>query len=160
MLEPMDIKLSEAEMRLVRYLAKRKGELSLENELEDRKVGNQSNEETDLEGIGGELAFCKLFNIYPDLSLELKAGDRDRGDAVLLGHYVDVKTTSYSSGRLLVVPWKKGEMEFFALMTGKFPVYQFRGLASREELMQESNLTNLGYGSTYALSQSDLQIAI
>ena len=61
------ISLSENEQRLAEWVWKKRTANARRKNLPDTKVGDQSFEETDLEGFAAELAFCKLMNIYPDL---------------------------------------------------------------------------------------------
>lgn len=58
--------LNEAEQRLCRYLAKARCAVNRASGKPNPIIGPQLQEETELEGIGGELAFCKLYQIYPD----------------------------------------------------------------------------------------------
>jgi len=118
-------------------------------------MGDQSNELTDLEGIAAEIAFCKLANIYPDLDLD----HTNPADCYLRdGRAVDVKSTIYSSGRLLCVRWKNvTEVDLFVLMVGEFPRYRCAGFASSAELMQSNRLVDLGHGVGYSATQNELQ---
>lgn len=124
----------------------------------DKKIGDQTAEETDLEGFAGELAFCKLFNVMPDFSLKVRSSDKgtDHGDAVVNGKTIDIKTTKYKTGRLLTPKHKKINCNYHALIVGQFPEYEFRGFIKTETLMQESNLKDLGYGLTYCVEQDKL----
>jgi hypothetical protein len=121
------------------------------------KRGGQSNLDTDLEGIAAEFAFCKLFNLYPDLSMERPKADEDLGDCTLKdGRGVDVKGTKYKTGKLIAVPWKKGKAPLFALMVGTFPKYTFKGFMPADELLREERLGSLGHGPTYIADQAEL----
>lgn len=114
----------------------------------------QSDELTDLEGIGGELAFCKLVGAYPDLTLKPRHGGLD---TIWRGWRIDVKTTSVLTGHLLVSRQKAyGEVDRYVLMIGTFPTYRLAGYAESRELLIENNLRDFGYGLSYALSQDQL----
>ena len=90
----MRITLNQAEQKLAMYLAKARYLNARNNGTKDLKVGGQSNEETDLEGIAGELVACKFFNVYPDTETNLK--DLPKYDLLTSkGSRVDVKTTQY-----------------------------------------------------------------
>ena len=153
----MKITLTEHEQRIAHFLAKERYNVNRDNNVHDAKKGEQSNEFVDLEGIAGEMAFCKLFNVYPDLEIKVTTQDTDAGDCVLNGHKVDVKTTSYETGRLICATWKNDDVDIYALMVGQFPTYSFRGMANALYLKQESNITDLGRGKVYALEQSKLK---
>lgn len=152
------IVLNEAEQRLAKYLAKARYMKNRQTGTKDLKVGPQDCEQTDLEGIAAEIAFCKMTNVYPDLQLE----DRPPHDAVLAdGTTVDVKATRYRSGRLLAVPGKLDKsdgLHSYSLVVGEFPgPYEFRGFMKREDLLRPERLTDLGHGPTYAAQQDDLK---
>ena len=153
----MKVTLTEHEQRIARFLAKERYNVNRENNVQDAKKGEQSNEFVDLEGIAGEMAFCKIFNLYPDLEIKVTTQDTDAGDCILNGHKVDVKTTSYDTGRLICATWKNDDVDLYALMVGTFPNYEFRGMATSSYLKQEKNKTDLGRGVVYALRQKDLQ---
>lgn len=122
-----------------------------------RKIGKQSFSQTDLEGLAGEFTFCKLHNVFIDLLLDRI---EDNGDAILNGKVIDVKTTIYEKG-LLACPVHKYErsikvIDYFALMIGMFPDYEFKGFAKARDLLQDSRITDLGYGPVYAMRQDEL----
>ena len=119
------------------------------------KIGPQSNKETDLLGLGGELATARWLNVYPDLTIYARQGGVD-----LVSHSginIDVKTTKYRSGRLITPIHKNITGDLFALMIGKFPNYIFKGFMSQEKLIDDSNIGNLGYGPTYMANQDELR---
>ena len=68
----MVVTLNDAEQRLARYLARQRYESNRNQGVTNNRVGPQSDEVTDLEGIAAEIAFCKLFNVYPDLEHSCK----------------------------------------------------------------------------------------
>jgi hypothetical protein len=150
----MNVTLNEAEQKLAQYLAKKRYLSQRANGVANMKMGPQSNEETDLEGISGEIAFCKLFNCYPDLTGEPGPYDTWMKDA----GSVDVKTTHYERGRLLAVKHKDETPlpDIYALMIGKFPEYRFAGWAWAFDLIDPDRLTDLGHGPTYCLEQNEL----
>jgi hypothetical protein len=151
------ITLTAAEIRLSIFLAKARYQAARVAGVTDAKRGDQSSEETDLTGIGAEMAFCRAFNVYPDLTI----GGAMRGshDAIWAGRTVDVKGSTLGHARLLAVPWKtKTPSDIYALMTGDFPTYTFRGMATATELLDASRLTDLGHGPVYAMPQSELAL--
>ena len=150
----MIITLNEAEQRLAKFIATGRTNAARSNHITDRKMGSQSNEQTDLEGIAAEIAFCKMHNVYPDLNINA----RPAADCVLPnGLSVDVKATRYDTGRLLAVRWKKTNVDMFALMVGEFPSYRYAGAMAAVELLRDERLRDFGHGLGYAADQSELQ---
>lgn len=141
---------------LAQHLAQKRYETARKNGVKNSKMGPQSNEETDLEGIGAEIAFCKMHNIYPDTAV----GHTPLADAVLRdGSTVDVKATKYKTGHLIVAMWKKPDIDYYALMIGSFPEYRYAGRVHPEQIMQQSRIKNFGRGLVYAMNQNELQPA-
>jgi len=150
----MEYTLNEAEQKLANFLAQSRYQSNRNSGVTNNKIGPQSDAETDLNGIGSELAFCRMFNVYPDMSISPRSGG---ADCFRSGFEIDVKTTRYPSGRLLAVTTKKlKDADIYVLMVGDFPTYRFAGFATAQELLNPEKITNLGYGPTYALSQAEL----
>lgn len=149
------IVLNEGECRVAKVLAKLRYEANRNGGVYNQKIGAQSDEFTDLEGIAGELAFCKMLNIFPDMSIEPRAGSVD---CILpSGVTIDVKTTKYPSGKLTATMKKKvGDVDIYALMVGEFPSYRYAGYARASDLINESCVGTLGHGPTYILGQGKL----
>lgn len=156
------VSLNEIEVRICTEIAKARYESNRAQNVTNARIGGQSNEATDLEGVAAELAFCKLFNLYPGQSLVIapRSASRyeDAGDATLhSGHQVDVKATVYPSGKLTAPPWKHNPLvDCYALMIGACPTYTFRGFMTREELIRKDRLGTLGHGPTYIAYQTEL----
>jgi hypothetical protein len=149
----MQIALNEAEQRLAKFLARSRYEAARKRGIANAKIGPQSNEQTDLEGIGAEIAFCKMFNVYPDLEV----GHTPAEDAVLpSGVAVDIKSTKHPRGHLLAAKWKKPNVSAYVLLIGEFPRYRFAGMMPCEELLRTERLKNFGHGEGYAAKQEEL----
>lgn len=156
------IVLNKPEQAICRTLATWRYRSNRAKAVINSRMGDQSDDQTDLEGVAAEFAFCKLFNLYPASTLEIQPrsaqrGEDTGGDATLVSKVVDVKATTYPNGKLLAVPWK-GEVrvDCFALMTGTFPEYTFRGFMTADELLRPQRRGDLGHGITYIAYQSEL----
>ena len=149
------ISLSENEQRLAKFIAKMRYETARSKSVKDLKMGDQSNEETDLEGFGAELAFCKLMNIYPDLETGNNLPPYDCID--YYGVTYDVKTTKHTNGHLMAtLKKKKNPPDKYVLLIGIFPRYDIIGEIGSEEFLQPGNIKDLGLGPCYALTQAEL----
>jgi len=149
------ITLNTAEQKLARYLAAERQAYARKNGVKDCKIGTQSGEETDLEGIAAEIAFAKMHNCYPDLEI----GHRPPDDCMLhSGRSVDVKATRHAAGKLIAVRWKTESVDSFALMIGSFPSYRFAGMMTAKELLSADRLGTLPGGKvvSYLANQSEL----
>jgi hypothetical protein len=119
------------------------------------RIGSQDDYQTDLEGMAAEIAFCKAFNYFPDLTVGPRKGGWDaKGRA---GETIDIKVTKYNSGKLLATLKKKPEdAQYYVLLVGECPTYRLAGYATAEELLKPENITDLGHGKGYALTQDKL----
>jgi hypothetical protein len=150
-----ETKLTEPEVRICQWLAKQRHSSNRSGGVADGKIGPQSCEETDLEGICGEFAFCKALNLYPDMSISPRKGSHD---VFAFGKTIDVKTTKYKTGKLLARHSKnETPSELYVLVVGQCPSYKIAGWCSGSDLIKDSNLLDLGYGKTYGLEQSALK---
>ena len=160
----MVITLNAAEKKLAEYIANQRQTNARKHGVKNRKISNEDAHKTDLEGFASELAFCKLMNIYPDLEIDAfytaDRGTMFNGDCYHMGlGCIDVKSTKHKNGHLLATLDKAGYMpDTYALMIGEFPTYKFVGYASAEELLDEKNIKDLGYGNGYALKQGRLKM--
>ena len=153
----MQIELNKCECDIARALARRKQSVLAQGTAWREKNGPQGQTFNDVEGFASELAFCRLFNLYPDLdALNQKPPSHD----VLLhdGRTVDVKCTAYENGRLIVGAKKSLTVDLFALMIGTMPSYRFAGFATGFDLMHPDRLTDYGHGPIYAMEQNELEI--
>lgn len=151
----MKIILNEAEQRLVTYIAKRRFITKREAGIPISKIGPQSLEDTDKEGFGGEVAYCRYMNIYPDLTIGTDVPDFD---CILpSGERIDVKTTKYRNGHLIATTNKiKHPPDIYVLVIGTFPEYCIIGEISASFLLRPENIKDFGMGDTYAVTQSEL----
>jgi hypothetical protein len=147
------VTLDKTEQELATWLAKKRYETARSHNVKNAKIGPQSNHLTDLEGIASELAFCKIVNVFPDLTV----GPRKGGYDCLITNQdlkADVKATKYKTGRLLARTSKSmDDSDVYVLMIGEFPTYSFVGWAWNHELLLKENIINLGHGDGYALTQ-------
>lgn len=81
------------------------GTLNLQN-------GSQAVMTSELVGVFGELGVARIFNVYPDLSLNLRSGGADMTFGNLL---VDVKSTRYREPRTVYVDRKATHSDVYIL---------------------------------------------
>jgi len=111
----ISIKLDDEELTTLKELAKLRYEYARKRGIKDEKVGDQSCAETDFIGICAEFAFCKHFNLYPDIGVE-KAKPVD---CVMGGFTIDVKGTKYHHGHLILRKTSNHEAcDLYVLVTG------------------------------------------
>lgn len=153
----MVITLNTAEQRLAKYVGRERDLNGRRNGFTNRKLGPQSDEQTDLEGVAAEIAFARHFNVYPDLDIDCT--EYPDFDAVLPnGLKVDVKTTTYPNGRLIVAPWKDVDaVDAYVLVVGEFPTYRIVGAMESYRLVRPHRMKDLGHGKVFVATQDELK---
>jgi|TARA_R110000796_G_scaffold107080_2_gene217820 hypothetical protein len=154
MQKPNAVKLNANEIHLAKQLANERHTKNRKAGIPNRKRGPQSEEVTELDGVGGEIAFAKALNLYPDLK-----DYPGKHDMVIAGKTVDVKTTRYPGGHLEVSTDKNpGDVDIYALVIGEMPDYQVVGWMCGDRLMNKKRLYTHRSGSkVYRASQSELK---
>ena len=153
------ISLSDSEQFICNTIAKYRAESNDKNGVKDRKFRGISNFQTHLEGFGGELAFAKMINVYPDFSIYSRNAANDNGDLMWNGKSIDVKTTHLPNGRLITPYWKvNSKVDIYVLMVGVFSNYEYKGYLYKQEFIRPDRLKDLGYGNTYVAEQRELRI--
>ena len=124
------------------------------NGIRDAKMGKQNGVDGDQLGILGELAFCQMHNVWPDIGLTPRAGS---ADAVVKGYRWDVKSTSVPSGRLLATLKENPDVDAYALAIVDGEKVTFPGWAWKSDLINQDRVGDLGHGKGYVMQQQDLR---
>jgi hypothetical protein len=153
------VTLSASERSICAQISARRYQANRDGGVADRKFGKHTNEMTDFEGVAGELATYRVFDLDPrplfDTSCRSDSASGG-GDIVVNGLTIDVKTTTCMTGRLMVSKWKRG-IDVYGLITGQFPRYVFRGFMSARELCQEVRLQPVNAYVCYVAKQHELK---
>jgi hypothetical protein len=151
------IELNEAEQKLAMYLAEKRQRANERLRLAGKKFAKLGDLETHVDGVSAEIAFCRLFNIYPDTDVR-EDGEYPAADCRLPdGRTVDVKTTRLEDGRMMCVRWKKARVDMFALMVGVPPRFKYAGMITAADLLRPERIGDFGHGDTYAVTQEELE---
>ena len=109
-----------------------------------------------LAGFEGEMAFCKIHNVFHFKSSESRAWDAVVGDT-----YVDVKPTPVKHGSLLVKYGGEARpAELYALVIKSGRKFTYKGYTTAKQMFNPSNLGDLGYGPVWIVGQEDLVPAL
>jgi hypothetical protein len=147
--------LTDVDKSWARQLATAVYDSATNKNLVDEAVNTDADpQDLDLLGYSGELAFAKVANHFPITDVD----GPTPVDCVVNGITVDVKTTEYITGHLVVRPKHKGKSaQSFVLMTGTMENgFHYRGWMWAEDVFQDKYLGTLGRGPTYKVPQSDL----
>jgi hypothetical protein len=119
----------------------------------DQKIGPQDGMQSDIDGVLAELAFCKYFNVWPDLTI---GGRRGSFDCLVNGRRADVKSTRVVSGRLLATTKNTDDVDCYVLAIIKKEEIDFPGYMNFVDLRRAENIVNLGWGQGYGVEQNQL----
>ena len=147
------VRLTSEEAKICQFLGKARRQSNRSHGINDQLVARENPEERDIEGIGAEMAFAKLYNLYPPFNIQPQSGSAD----FIMGRTIDIKQSNHLDARLIVPPSKieKGGCDAYVLATGKLPYYIFRGFAKKEQICNQKNLITLR-SVVYALGVKDL----
>ena len=65
------IVLTPVEQKICEYIGIKRYNINRQKGVTDKKIGKEDNHFMDVNGFGGEFAFCKLFNIMPDFLVQV-----------------------------------------------------------------------------------------
>ena len=149
------ITLTDEEQRIARWIAHERNAANVRAGTVNRRMGPMSDADANLIGFAGELAFCRMFNVYPDFTTHIRSGTPD---CHLFGFDIDVKTTRRADSPLLAIARKRTlAVDQYALMVMAWPAFTFKGFASHQLLFDPENACNVGHGADYGLDQSMLR---
>lgn len=151
----MKIELTASEMAIANVVAAMRTTCNRAAGIVERKIGNHSSYQMDVDGFAAELAFCKAMNLNPDLAITNQSLTHDCISRN--GKTIDVKTTRCEGGRLLVTPNKKdSQTQIYVLVVGTPPAFNVIGWATKEEVFDARHFRELNGRWSYILEQSQL----
>lgn len=147
------VNLNQSELAVCRIIGNMRSISARAGSVTDVQMGKNNPLDIDEDGVIGEYAFCKHWNIFFDPSVSPRSGSYD----CLLHHRrFDIKTTRHKEGKLIATMKHNPDVDIYALAVLIGNTVLFPGYALQNDLCQESNITDLGYGSGYAMTQSQL----
>jgi len=151
----MEVILNEAEQKIAKFIGKLRKNNAEGQGYKSTPYGRNI-DIIEAESVAAEMAFCKLANLYPDLSPGEKDNDADA--TTYYGKTVDVKQTPYQDGHLLVKPVKKiGDVDYYVLMIGEMPTFRFAGFVSEHDIIKPGKIKQTGYTNSYSMDQEELE---
>ena len=148
------MELTDAEMFICRTLGVMRRSEAM-HKVVDQQVGKDDTWAIDIDGMVAEYCAAKRLNLCPDLTVSVRNGGADLIGKT--GKTIDVKSTRHKNGRLLATIKKAGEpCDIYVLVIVDDKGGDVVGWASKDELFQVANRTDLGHGVGYALTQDQL----
>lgn len=151
----MIVNMSPSETAIAQVLAVMRNTNARHNNVTDKQVSKQSPIEIDRDGVLSEMAFGKAFNLYPDLAVK---STRSGVDLVgKNGNRIDVKSTRYKAGRLIIhIDKPLDEVDIYALAIVDGDNVDLVGYIKATDAMKKENIKDLGYGDVYVIEQDAL----
>jgi hypothetical protein len=150
----MIVKLQPDEVLICEQLGRMRSIIARSSGVKDAKVGTHDGSEADVMGMKAEYAFAKQFNTFPDLGLTPRSGS---ADGKLKGYAYDIKSTTYKTGRLLATKKENPDVDMYVLCIVDNSEVDIKGYTMKKDLIQPSNLKNLGHGEGYCMEQNELK---
>jgi len=150
----MIVTLTPDEITVCQVVGRMRSLIARSAGVKDAKIGDQDGAEADVIGMAAEYAFAKKYNVFPDLGLSPRSGSCD---GVFNGKRYDIKATQYKSGRLLCTRKDNPDVDVYVLAIVTLPTVDFVGWSPATDLRRPENLTDLGHGQGYALTQAQLK---
>jgi len=150
----MKVTLSDKELTVIGILGGMRSLTARSHNVTDRKKANLRGEEIDRDGLIAEYAFCKHFNVFPDLVPSPRSGSYD---CQVKGQRVDIKSTRHKNGRLLATLKNNEDVDVYVLAIIDENEVEFIGWVYKNELCRQENIKDLGYGKGYCLDRSKLR---
>ena len=150
----MIVKLQPDEVLICEQLGRMRSIIARSSGVKHAKVGTHDGSEADVMGMKAEYAFAKQFNTFPDLGLTPRSGS---ADGKLKGYAYDIKSTTYKTGRLLATKKENPDVDMYVLCVVDNSEVDIKGYTMKKDLIQPSNLKNLGHGEGYCMEQSELK---
>ena len=151
----MVVELQADEVTVCQMLGRMRSLIARSAGVKDAKMGTQDGSEADVIGMMAEYAFAKKFNTFPDMGLTPRSGS---ADGIYNGKRYDIKATTYVTGKLLCTLKHNPDIDVYVLAIVKQNIVIFPGFALANELRHDDNLTDLGHGQGYALTQDKLRV--
>lgn len=150
----MKITLSDSEQTICTFVATQRVNSNRAANSFNAKRSEKSDFEIDQQGFGGEMAFCRAMNVFPDFTVTCRSAARgqDNGDCRVHGLRIDVKTSKKATSSLWVKEHKKGCADAYALVVGTFPTFTIIGLANHDMVFDDA----FKVGDQYVVDQMDL----
>jgi hypothetical protein len=149
------VRLNPVEVEICELIAAARYNVNRRAGVTDGKIGPQSVDVTDLDGIGAEFAAAKALNLYPDFSVSPRSGGVELISRTMAR--LDVKQTRYPNGRLLVTHnTRPTDADVYILAVGAMPEFSIIGWCYSAQALSPGNVRDLGYGATYAIEQREL----
>jgi hypothetical protein len=150
----MKVRLDDKEVSLCKYIGTLRSSIARSNGVVDAKIGNQDGIEADVQGFKAEYAFAKANNLFPDFGLSPRSGSYD--GITRNNNRYDIKSTSHKKGNLLSTLKINKDVDIYILAVVDNNIVDFIGWASKETLIKDENIKDLGHGKGYFLSRHKL----
>ena len=151
----MILTLQPDEVQVCQMVGRMRSLIARGNGVRDAKMGNQDGSEADVMGMMAEYGFAKKMNVFPDLGLTPRSGSAD--GVMPSGKRYDVKASKHKTARLLSTLKVNPDVDVYVLCVVDGSTLDFKGWATKGELIKEENKKDLGHGVGYVLEQEKLR---
>lgn len=133
----IEVTLKPSEYSMAAYLSSVRDFVNKDFGVNDRQMGRDDGFLIGVDGLVAELAVCKHFNVWPDLSFEPRKGGFD---CVINESTVDVKSTKPEKTTFYIPEWKaKNDIDIYIFCHVKFRTVTILGWLRRGDIFRDDN---------------------
>lgn len=151
--ERITVTLSRTEVKIAYLVGTTRRNISLAHKRNSRRDFTPSGVTNDVEAVGAEMAVAKTLNLYPDWAPV--EGEVPTFDLKWKGFQIDVKSTVYSHGNLLV-PNPRPDV-IYVLVRGTIPTYTIVGAISGVAVKQQGHFGDHVYLPCWVVDSRELK---
>lgn len=134
----MLITLKPSEYAVCTYLSTVRQHVNKNFAVSDKQMGKDDGYKIGLDGLVAEMAVCKHFNVWPDLSYDPRAGGHD---CVIKGRKVDIKSTKFGREVVYLPERKKhNDIDRYVWCYVDFRKVEILGWFKPEDIFQDKHL--------------------
>jgi hypothetical protein len=134
----INIILKPSEYATAVYLTSVRDFVNRDFGVNDKQMGKDDGFQIGVDGLVAEIAVCKHFNVFPDLSFDPRSGGID---CMIKGKKVDVKSTKPGKERVYIPEWKKqNDIDIYIYCYVNFRNVQILGWFSPQYIFRDDNI--------------------
>ncbi len=149
----MKISITPHEREMLTLIARKRHSMNAAAKVTEAKVSNLDGEEITIDGIMGEYAVCKRYNVLFDISTLPRSGSYD---CVINGKRIDVKSTRYPNGRLIKTLKPNPDVDLYILAINYTDEVDLIGWMWAKDFVVPEHITDLGYVDIYCVERKKL----
>lgn len=148
------VTLSDHEQHILKYLAQKRQDENIKNNVKNTTVSNRNGYELNQQGLFAEYAFCKLYNLHLDLNYNIRSGSYD---CLYKSTRIDIKSSDKEWHNLIAYIKVNPDVDVYVLAIVIENVVSFKGWLYKQEFILNANIKDINGVPTYFYNQEELR---